>query len=58
MYKVTLKDNTKTRFWFMNEKIIEELLDSYKIPYEKIKPHDKYNWLIKESSNYWKERKH
>lgn len=57
MYVVTLKDNTKTRFWFMNETIIEELLNSYQIPFKKIKPNGKYEWKPEEASNYWREKK-
>ena len=57
MYVVTLKNNTKTRFWFMNEGIIEELLNDYEIPYKKILPHEKYEWNNKECSEYWKKLK-
>lgn len=57
MYIVTLKDKTKTRFWFMNESIIEEVLNSYNISYEKIECNKKYEWKPEEASNYWKERK-
>ena len=57
LYLVTLKDNTKTRFWFINESIIEEVLNSYNIPYEKIERNKKYEWNPEEASNYWREKK-
>lgn len=44
MYIVTLKDGTKTRFFFISQGIIEELLESYNIPYEKVDPDGKYKW--------------
>ena len=57
MYIVTLKDKTKTRFWFMNESIIEELFTSYDIPFIKVKCKEKYEWKPEEASNYWREKK-
>lgn len=56
LYVVTLKDGTKTRFMFFSQGIIEELLQSYEIPYIKVKPKAKYEWNPKESSKYWRDR--
>lgn len=56
MYICELIDNTYTRFWFMNEGIIEELLNNYKIPFKKVKPNEKYYWDPDKSSKYWKDK--
>lgn len=56
MYVVTLNDGTKTRFWFINSGIIEELLNSYNIPFIKVDPDKKYEWDSKKSSKYWRDK--
>ena len=53
LYIVKLKNDKKTRFWFLNEDIIEELFKSYDIPFEKIEPNKYYDWNKKDISDYW-----